>query len=103
MANVPQKVLDLVDIFDRNSDEYRAAEFNEANLRIQFVNPLFKTLGWDMDNEQGYAEAYKDVIHEASLKIGGETKAPDYCFRIGGTPKFYTERLSALVPGSLTR
>ena len=91
MPNVPQKVLDLVEIFERNSDEYRAAEFNEANLRIQFVNPLFKTLGWDMDNELGSAEAYKDVIHEASLKIGGETKASDYCFRIGGTPKFYLE------------
>src|SRR2546426_7427778 len=91
VPNVPKKVLDLVEIFDRNSDEYRAPDFNEANLRIQFVNPLFKSLGWDMDNEQGYAEAYKDVIHEASLKIGGETKAPDYCFRIGGTPKFYLE------------
>ena len=37
-----------------------------------------------MDNKQGYAEAYKDVIHEDAIKIGGETKAPDYCFRIGG-------------------
>ena len=91
MPTIPQKVLDLVDIFDRNSDEYRSADFKEANLRIQFINPLFKVLGWDMDNEQGHAEAYKDVIHEASLKIGAETKAPDYCFRIGGTPKFYLE------------
>jgi hypothetical protein len=90
-VTAPQKVLDLVETFDRNADDYLAAEFNEANLRQQFINPLFKVLGWDMDNEQGYAEAYKDVIHEASLKIGGETKAPDYCFRIGGTPKFYLE------------
>ena len=44
-----------------------------------------------MDNEQGYAEAYKDVIHEAAIKIGGATKAPDYCFRIGGTRKFFLE------------
>ncbi len=60
MLNVPQKVLDLVEIFDRNSDEYRAAEFNEANLRIQFVNPLFKTLGWD--NARGYADVFHDSI-----------------------------------------
>ena len=91
MPSVPQKVLDLVEIFDRNADEYLASDFNEANLRIQFVNPLFECLGWDMDNKRGWAEAYKDVIHEASLKIGGETKAPDYCFRVGGTPKFYLE------------
>ena len=31
------------------------------------------------------------MIHEATLKIGGATKAPDYCFRIGGTQKFYLE------------
>jgi hypothetical protein len=60
-------------------------------LRQQFVNPLFKCLGWDMDNEQGYAEAYKEVIHEAALKIGGATKAPDYSFRIGSRQIFYLE------------
>jgi type I restriction-modification system DNA methylase subunit len=87
----PPKVLDLIEVFDRNAADYRSADFKEAMLRQQFINPFFKCLGWDMENEQGYAEAYKDVIHEASLKIGGETKAPDYCFRIGGTPKFYLE------------
>ena len=33
----------------------------------------------------------KDVIHEDAIKIGGATKAPDYCFRIGGTRKFFFE------------
>ncbi|MBO0697771.1 MAG: hypothetical protein J2P46_05220 [Zavarzinella sp.] len=61
----PKKILDLIHLFDRNADEYRSPTFNEANLRIQFVNPMFKALGWDMENEQGQAEAYKDVIHEA--------------------------------------
>ena len=89
--STPQKVLDLVEVFDRNADDYQSAHFNEAMLRQQFVNPFFKCLGWDMDNEQGYAEAYKDVIHEDAIKIGGATKAPDYCFRIGGTPKFFLE------------
>lgn len=37
-----------------------------------------------MDNEKGYAEAYKDVVHEDAVKVGGLTKAPDYAFRIGG-------------------
>ena len=26
-----------------------------------------------------------------NFKIGGETKVPDYCFRIGGTRKFFVE------------
>ena len=37
-----------------------------------------------MDNERGYAEAYKDVVHEDTGKVGSGTKAPDYGFRIGG-------------------
>ena len=36
-------------------------------------------------------ETYKEVIHEDAIKIGGVTKAPDYCFRIGGTRKFFLE------------
>ncbi|MCH7792613.1 MAG: N-6 DNA methylase, partial [Planctomycetes bacterium] len=39
----------------------------------------------------GNAEAYKDVVHEDAIKIGGSTKAPDYCFRIGGVRKFFVE------------
>ena len=34
---------------------------------------------------------YKDVIHEDAIRVGGLTKAPDYCFRIGGTRKFFVE------------
>ena len=70
-CSAPQKVLDLVEVYDRNADAYESAAFKEAELRQQFVNPLFACLGWDMDNEQGNAEAYKDVVHEAAIKIGG--------------------------------
>ena len=44
-----------------------------------------------MRNVQGYAEQYKDVIHEDAIKVGGATRAPDYCFRIGGVRKFFLE------------
>jgi hypothetical protein len=60
----PQKVLNLIETFDRNAEAYLATHFNEAMQRQQFVNPFFKCLGWDMDNEQGYAEGYKDVVYE---------------------------------------
>src|SRR5208337_4908112 len=64
---------------------------NETQLRQEFLNPFFKALGWDVTNEKGYSEAYKEVIHEDAIKIGAFTKAPDYCFRIGGTRKFFVE------------
>jgi predicted type IV restriction endonuclease len=87
----PAEVLELVGIFERHADEYSSPDFKEVMLRQQFMNPFFKSLGWDMENEAGHAEAYKDVIYEASIKIGGATKAPDYCFRISETPKFFLE------------
>src|SRR5436853_6539540 len=87
----PKEVLELIERFDRNRDVYRSNKYNETRLRIEFVDPFFKALGWDMNNERGYAEAYKDVIHEDAIKVGRATKAPDYCFRIGGTRKLFLE------------
>lgn len=91
MSDVPQSVLELVEKFDRNIDEYKNPRYNETLIRVEFVNPFFKALGWDVDNEKGHALAYRDVIHEDEVKVGGATKAPDYSFRIGGTRKFFVE------------
>ncbi len=88
---VPQEIVGLVGRFENNREAYRSGAYNETQLRSEFVDPFFKILGWDVNNEKGYAEAYKDVIHEDSIKVGGVTKAPDYCFRIGGTRKFFVE------------
>jgi type I restriction-modification system DNA methylase subunit len=91
MAQPPQQVLELIQRFDRNREAYHSPHYNETQLRREFLDPFFKALGWDIDNEQGYAEAYKDVVHEDTIKVGEGTKAPDYCFRIGGTRKFFLE------------
>ena len=87
----PQEIIDLVDRFESNSEAYQSGKYNEMQLRREFIDPFFKTLGWDVDNTSGYAEAYKDVIHEDAIKIGSANKAPDYSFRIGGTRKFFVE------------
>jgi type I restriction-modification system DNA methylase subunit len=91
VISCPPEVLTLVERFEQNLDSYRSGKYNETQLRQEFLNPLFEALGWDMTNRAGYAEAYKEVIHEDAIKIGQETKAPDYCFRIGGTRKFFLE------------
>ena len=87
----PNTVADLVERYRRHADDYTSAKYNETQVRHEFIDPLFESLGWDINNKQGYAEAYKDVIHEDTLKIGGTTRAPDYAFRIGGTRKFFLE------------
>lgn len=87
----PKEIIKLVDRFERNRDQYVSGNYNEAQLRQEFINPFFSSLGWDVENQQGYAEPYKEVIHEDAIKIGSATKAPDYAFRIGGTRKFFVE------------
>src|SRR6266540_3489193 len=87
----PDIVKSLVARFEQHRDAYRSGRYNETQLRREFLDPFFEALGWDIFNRQGYAEPYKDVIHEDSLLIEGENKAPDYAFRIGGTRKFFVE------------
>jgi len=89
---IPQSILERIATFGRNLDSYLNPDYKEAQVRQEFIDPLFAALGWDVRNDQGYAEAYKDVVHEDSLRIVGVgVKAPDYSFRIGGTRKFFVE------------
>jgi type I restriction-modification system DNA methylase subunit len=91
MREALNQISDLVDRFERNIEGYRSPAYNETELRREFVDPFFEALGWDVTNKAGYAEQYKDVVHEDAIKMAGATKAPDYCFRIGGTRKFFLE------------
>ena len=43
----------LVEAYSSNRDEFRRGSYNETSLRVEFLNPLFKLLGWDVDNEAG--------------------------------------------------
>ncbi|RWL90977.1 MAG: restriction endonuclease subunit M [Mesorhizobium sp.] len=88
---IPDKVLELIERFHQHKDIYTSHRYNEAQTRQEFIDPLFDHLGWDMGNLQGFAEAYKDVVHEDAIKVGGLHKAPDYSFRVGGVRKFFLE------------
>ncbi|MDD3748174.1 MAG: N-6 DNA methylase [Candidatus Bipolaricaulis anaerobius] len=87
----PREVRTLIQRFQGNRAAYVSGPYNETQLRREFLDPLFIALGWDVANVSGAAEAYKDVVHEDAIKVSGATKAPDYCFRIGGTRKFFVE------------
>lgn len=87
-----EKIKSLVERFEEQKAFYTKAEYNETQTRRDFIDPFFKTLGWDIDNENGYSEDYREVIHEDRLKIGKNLKAPDYAFRlVGGKRLFYVE------------
>jgi type I restriction-modification system DNA methylase subunit len=87
----PDSVKLLIETFDTNIDFYKSGPYKEYQLRQEFLDPLFTALGWDMDNSAGLAPQYREVIHEASIKVGGATKAPDYAFSIHGEYKFFLE------------
>lgn len=91
MMKAPQEIFALVARFEQNLEAYQSGKYNETQIRREFIDPFFKVLGWDVENTAGYAEAYKDVIHEDAIKIGSVSNAPDYSFRIGGTRKFFVE------------
>ena len=86
------KIARLVERFDEQKEFYKKADYNETQTRRDFIDPFWKALGWDIDNENGYAESYREVIHEDRIKVGSATKAPDYSFRlVGGKRLFFLE------------
>lgn len=89
--SAPETIHRLVENFASQRDSYRSGTVKEATIRQEFIDPFFESLGWDLRNIRGHAEAYKDVMVEPSLDVEGETKAPDYAFRVGGTRKFLVE------------
>ncbi|NUM40156.1 MAG: N-6 DNA methylase [Leptospiraceae bacterium] len=87
-----KKISELVERFADQYDSYKKSEYNETQTRRDFIDPFWKALGWDIDNENGYAESYREVIHEDRVKVGKATKAPDYSFRlVGGKRLFFLE------------
>src|SRR5665647_798956 len=83
---------ELVIRFSEQIDSYKSGQYNETLTRRDFIDPFFQALGWDVDNSQGYAEAYREVIHEDRVKIDKATKAPDYSFKLaGGKRLFFVE------------
>ncbi len=87
----PQAVHDLVERYEYNRPVYHKGQKNETELRREFLDPFFRALGWDIDNNKGSSEAYKEVAHEDPIRIRGQTKFIDYSFRIGDKRKFICE------------
>ncbi len=92
MPSAPAAVADLVERYLHNRDLYHRADYNETQVRREFLDPLFEALGWDVANHAGNAPQYREVVHEAALRErGGGVIAPDYAFRVGTEVKFYVE------------
>lgn len=88
---VPQIIIDLVENFNENEHIYKSANYDEENTKVEFINPFFEALGWDVNNKNRASPRFKEVVFEDTIKIGGKAKAPDYSFRLGGQRIFFVE------------
>jgi len=90
-----ERMLKLVKAYQEHILEYSKSEYNETEVRNDFVNPFFEILGWDVLNRQNLPQYLREVKHEASVIVDedGENKKkkPDYAFNLGTETVFFLE------------
>ena len=86
-------IKNLVQKYHTNRDAYLKADYNETQLRTDFLDPLFEMLGWDIKNNQGKPTNEREVLVEEALRgdSRSNTKKPDYTFRLYSERKFFLE------------
>ena len=89
----PEAIQKLVEKYTFHRDAYLRGQekFNEQQLRQDFLDPLFHALGWDVNNDKGHSEAYREVMLGEPFRVRGKTQYFDYTFRIGNQRKFIVE------------
>ena len=89
------RLLKLVEAYKEHFKQYNRPDYNETEVRNDFVNPFFEILGWDVQNKKNLPQHLRDVKHEASVFVeenGKQVKKkPDYEFYVGSTPYFFLE------------
>ena len=84
----------LVAKFEQDKHHYLAKGYPEAQVRIDFLNPFFVALGWDIENKDHKPPDKRDVVIEilpTHDKRVSSNLRPDYSFRINGNTKFFVE------------
>jgi type I restriction-modification system DNA methylase subunit len=84
---------DLVRKYHVNRAAYLKADYNETQLRTDFLDPFFEMLGWDIKNSKGKPTNEREVLVEEALRqdVNSNTKKPDYTFRLFSERKFFLE------------
>ena len=78
--NAKQQIKQLVEKYNKVVEEKRVSKYNEEMTKKDFILPLFRALGWDVENSS-------EVTAEETIS----KKRVDYGFRINAIPKFFLE------------
>jgi putative transposase len=93
----------LVEQFARNLDAYKRPGYKEARVRVEFVEPFFEALGWDVRNVRGYAERLIQTIKEEKVDLSEYIDYHDGYQQIGRfLDDVYMHRRIHSSPGYLT-
>ena len=60
----PNQVLELIERFERNLEQYKRPDYKEARVRAEFIDPFLESLGWDVRNVQGRGEQRILPLHQ---------------------------------------
>ncbi|MEM4347550.1 MAG: N-6 DNA methylase [Candidatus Altiarchaeota archaeon] len=77
---IKQEIRKLVEKYNRVVEEKRVITYNEEMTKKDFILPLFRALGWNIEDSN-------EVTAEEKIS----KKRVDYGFRINGIPKFFLE------------
>jgi hypothetical protein len=85
------RLKELVNSFGHHFSTIREQGLGEAELRIEYLDALFTSLGWDVNNSRHAPLHAREVVVEPPHRFQGGSKRPDYLFRIGGVDKLICE------------
>jgi type I restriction-modification system DNA methylase subunit len=85
----------LVQGFAKHIRELKASDYKESSVRSHYIDPFWRLLGWDVNNEEQRAPQDVEVLIEPSMEAaeddGLRAREPDYLFRLNGFPRFVVE------------
>jgi hypothetical protein len=95
---MPKKQSDINDLvrgFARNLKQLKTPQYNESRVRLDYIDPFWRLLGWDVENQAQRPPQDVEVVIEPSMdtvdESGFHTRNPDYLFRVNGFARFIVE------------
>jgi len=102
-----EQLSNLIRLYRQDIEQFEHINYNETQVRVDFVNPFFQILGWDVLNENGLPQHLREVTHEATVIVEEDgtsrSKKPDYSFKIGTETLFFVETKKPSVDISVDR
>ncbi len=84
---------ELIEKYNADKSHYRSSGYNETQLRLDFLDPFFSLLGWDIANKGNKSTNEREVLVEEGVRDfkSFAIKKPDYTFRLFSERKFFLE------------